>query len=233
MELPLLLLFRLLLLGSGTILLLACSSTNVVNLEGSDSTSFTEFRTSFPLTRKDETERIKIRVTKTSGEFNQDLADGKIVDFENFQLTGPDQVMSKTELTMASISYGRVDKVLREKFFMSAFVGVSRTNFKIDMNSASGPTTDVRNKTFEVYVDLGIYREVLPYLNAGLSAAFSRNPSLTGVTEWDVSLAFRPIKHMEIIGGYRWFKYDYFTTDFDSGIIVELKGPFIGLDFSF
>ncbi len=233
MELTLLRFYRLLVLAAAITMLPACSSTNVVNLEGSDSTSFTELRTSFPLSRKDETERIKIRVTKTNGDFNQDVADGKIVDLENFQLTGPDQVTSVSELTMASISYGRVDKVLREKFFMSAFVGVSRTNFKIDMASASGLSTDVRNKTFEVYVDLGIYREILPYLNAGLFAAFSRNPSLTGITEWDVSLSFRPMKYMEIIGGYRWFKYDYFTTEYDSGIIVELKGPFIGLDFPF
>jgi hypothetical protein len=35
------------------------------------------------------------------------------------------------------------------------------------------------------------------------------------------------------MGGYRWFKYDYFTPDHDSGIIVELNGPFVGLDFLF
>jgi len=215
------------------LMLTACSSTNVINLEGSDSTRFKDFQTSFHVSSEDESERIKLRVTETQGEFGQDIPDGKIVEFEDFFLVGPDQVQSKADFTMASISYGRIDQALREKFFMSAFAGVSRTNFDIDMQSASGLTTSVRNRSFEVYVDLGIYREVLPYLNAGLAAAFSRNLTLSGVTEWQVFLGFVPFKNLEIIGGYRWFKYDYFTEDFDSGIIVELNGPFIGINLPF
>ena len=233
MKFPLLRVCRLILLGQIVMLHLACSSTNVVNLEGSDSTRFTDFRASFPVPRTGEKERIKVRLTQSNGEFGQDIADGKIVDFEDFQLTGPDQVRAITDLTMASISYGRVGETLRENFLMSAFAGISRTNFEIDMESASGLSTGVRNKSFEVYVDLGVYHLFTPYLTAGLEAAFSRNLSLSGITEWGAILKFRPFKQMEIIGGYRWFKYDYFTTDFDSGIIVELNGPFVGLDFSF
>jgi hypothetical protein len=211
----------------------ACSSTNVVNLEGSDSTTFNDLRVSFPVSRQDENERIKIRYTDASGEFGQEIADGKIVDFQDFQLTGPDQVEAETKLTTASISYGRVGETIRENFYMSAFAGVSRTNFEIDMASASGQTTSVRNKSFEVYVDLGLYYLIAPFLSTGLEAAFSRNLSLSGITEWGAVAKFRPFKQMEIIGGYRWFKYDYFTTDYDSGIIIELNGPFVGLDFSF
>jgi len=233
MKLPFVRFFRLLLLGQGLMLLWACSSTNVVNLEGSDSTSFVDLRASFPVSKQDENERIKIRFTEASGEFNQDIPDGKIVDFENFQLTGPDQVSAMTDVTTASISYGRVGESLRKNFFMSAFAGVSRTNFEIDMESESGLTTGVRNRSFEVYADLGVYHLFTPYLTAGLEAAFSRNLSLSGITEWGAIAKFRPSRHMEIIGGYRWFKYDYFTTDYDSGIIVELNGPFIGLDLSF
>ena len=226
-------LFRSLIISLCLILLTACSSTNVVNLEGSDDTSFIDFRASFPVTKQDQNERIKFRFTQASGQFTQDIADGKIVDFEDFQLTGPDQVRAVTDLTTASISYGRVGEAIRENFLLSAFAGISRTNFEIDMESESGLATGVRNKSFEVYVDLGIYHLFTPYLSAGLEAAFSRNLSLSGVTEWGAILKFRPFKQMEIIGGYRWFKYDYFTTDYDSGIIVELNGPFIGLDLSF
>ncbi len=226
--------FSLLILpGLCLVFLCACSSTNVVNLEGSDSTTFTDFRTSFPVTKHDENERIKIRITHADGEFSQEIADGKIVDFEDFQLTGPDQVHAISQVTTASISYGRVGEVLRENFYMSAFGGISRTNFEIDMESASGLTTGVRNKSFEVYADLGLYYLLVPYLSAGLEAAFSRNLSLSGITEWGAVVKFRPSRHMEILGGYRWFKYDYFTTDYDSGIIVELNGPFLGLDIPF
>ena len=224
---------RLLLTGPCLMLLWACSSTNVVNLEGSDSTRATDLRASFPVSKQDENERIKIRFTHASGEFSQDIPEGKIVDFEDFYLTGPDQVSAMTEVTTASISYGRVGQALRENFFVSAFAGISRTNFEIEMESESGLTTDVRSRSFEVYVDLGVYHMFVPYLTAGLEAAFSRNLSLSGITEWDAILKFRPSKQMEIIGGYRWFKYDYFTTDYDSGIIVELNGPFIGLELSF
>jgi len=224
---------RLLLLGPGLMLLWACSSTNVVNLEGSDSTRFVDLRASFPVSKQDENERIKIRYTHARGEFSQEIPDGKVVDFEEFQLTGPDQVSAMTHVNTASISYGRIGQALRENFFVSAFAGISRTNFEIDMESESGFTTSVRNKSFEVYVDLGVYHMFVPYLTAGLEAAFSRNLSLSGITEWGAILKFRPSKQMEIIGGYRWFKYDYFTTDYDSGIVVELNGPFIGLDLSF
>lgn len=233
MELPFVRISRLLLLGQSLMLLWACSSTNVVNIEGSDSTRFTDLRASFPVSKQDENERIKIRFTKASGEFSQDIPDGKIVDFEDFQLTGPDLVTAMTDVTTAAISYGRVGEALRNNFFMSAFAGISRTNFEIDMESESGLTTGVRNRSFEVYADLGLYHLLAPYLTAGLEAAFSRNLSLSGITEWGAILKFRPSRHMEIIGGYRWFKYDFFSEDYDSGIIVELNGPFIGLDFSF
>ena len=215
------------------LLVSACSSTNVINLEGSDSTTFNDFRASFPLSEQDENERIKIRYTEASGQFSQAIADGKIVDFENLQLTGPDQVDAVTDLTTVSIGYGRVGETLREHFLMSAFAGISRTNFEIDLESASGQATGVRNKSFEVYVDLGVYYAPAPFLTTGLEAAFSRNLTLSGITEWGAVLKFRPFKQMEIIGGYRWFKYDYFTPDYDSGIIVELNGPFAGLEFSF
>jgi hypothetical protein len=233
MNVPFMHVLRLVLSGIFAVMLSACSSTNVVNLEGSDSTTFSDYRAAFPVSEDGYSERIKVRITQASGEFGQDIAEGKIIDFEDFQLTGPDQVNSVTELTTASISYGSIGKVLRDDFFMAASAGVSRTNFEIDMEAASGATTGVRNKTFEVYVDLGIYYEVLPFISAGLEAAFSRNLTLSGITEWGVMMDFRPMKHMAFIGGYRWFKYDYFTADYDSGIIVELNGPFFGLDFLF
>ena len=221
---------RLLILNAVLVLVCGCSSTNVINLEGSDTTRFSDLRLSFPVTKEDENERIKLRLTDASGEFSQDIPEGKIVDFEDFQLTGPDRVTSVVDVTVASISYGRVGAALRENFFLSAFAGISRTNFEIDMETESGQTTGVRNKSFEVYIDVGVYHLLLPYLTGGLEAAFSRNLSLSGITEWGFVLKFRPSKHMEIMGGYRWFKYDYFPTDYDSGIIVELNGPFIGLN---
>ena len=224
---------RLLVLNAFLVLVCGCSSTNVINLEGSDTTRFSDLRLSFPVTKEDENKRIKLRLTDASGQFSQDIPEGKIVDFEDFQLEGPDKVSSVTDITVASISYGRVGEALREKFFLSAFAGISRTNFEIDMETESGQSTGVRNKSFEVYIDLGIYRLLLPYLTGGLEAAFSRNLSLSGITEWGFVLKFRPSRHMEIMGGYRWFKYDYFTTDYDSGIIVELNGPFIGLNLPF
>ncbi|MGD2054890.1 MAG: hypothetical protein PVG45_12365 [Gammaproteobacteria bacterium] len=233
MNVPFIRVFRLVLAGIFAAMLNACSSTNVVNLEGSDSTTFTDYRASFPVSEDGYSDRIKIRLTQTSGEFGQDIAEGKKVDFEDFQLTGPDHIDSVTDITVASISYGVVGKVLREDFYMAASGGVSRTNFEIDMATESGQTTGVRNKSFEAYVDLGIYYEVLPFLSAGLEAAFSRNLTLSGITEWGVIAGFRPMKYMAIMGGYRWFKYDYFTPDHDSGIIVELNGPFVGLDFLF
>ena len=77
---------RLLILNVILVFVCGCSSTNVINLEGSDTTRFSDLRLSFPVTKEDEGKRIKLRLTDASGEFSQDIPEGKIVDFEDFRL---------------------------------------------------------------------------------------------------------------------------------------------------
>ena len=61
-------------------LLTACSSTNVVNIEGKDRTGFYNLQTTFPVSDKEDAYLIKLRATTTEGDFIHTIPDGKIVD---------------------------------------------------------------------------------------------------------------------------------------------------------
>ena len=73
--------------------------------------------------------------------------------------------------------------------------------------------------------------ELTEKINAGVSVAFGRNLDLSGTSEVDVLLNFETGKHMEIEAGYRWFTYDYLSEENDSGVEIDLNGPFIAVNF--
>ena len=60
-----------------TILLNACSG-NVVSIESEDSVTFTTLETSLPVNRQ-ETLKVKLRGSRTSGDYSQTVPDGKII----------------------------------------------------------------------------------------------------------------------------------------------------------
>ena len=109
--------------------LTACSSTNVVNIQGKDRTGFYNLQTTFPISDKEDAYLIKLRATTTEGEFNHAISDGKIIDYENIQIVGPDEVTGDMRISTCSISFGVLDDLMADKFFMSAFAGMATTRF--------------------------------------------------------------------------------------------------------
>jgi len=212
-------------------LLQACSSTNVVNIEGKDGTGFYNLQTTFPVSDKDDAYLIKLRAMTTEGEFANTIPDGKIIDFEDIQIVGPDEITGDMRITTGSVSFGVLDDLMADKFFMSAFAGVATTRFKGNFQTQSGINSEIENNTFEVYVDLKVMRELTEKINAGVSAAFGRNLDLSGTSAVDILINFETGRHMEIEAGYRWFTYDYLSEENDSGVEIDLNGPFIAVNF--
>lgn len=91
--------FRWLLCMLAVMLLNACAD-NVVSIESEDSVTFTTLETSFPVNRQ-ETLKIKLRGSRTSGEYSQTVPDGKMILIEDVQIRGPTEVNGSTDLTYA------------------------------------------------------------------------------------------------------------------------------------
>ena len=79
----------------------------------------------------------------------------------------------------------------------------------------------------------GLSYEIMPSLWGGGTWALSLGPDLTGIKEIDLQLKYALFEHLEILGGYRWLKYDYLVEDDESIIRIDFKGPFIGLNVPF
>jgi hypothetical protein len=217
-----------------SILLNACAD-NVVNIESEDSVTFTTLETSFPVSSQGAL-RVKLRGSRTSGDYSQTVPDGKMILIGDTQILGPTGVNGSTDLTYASVSIG-TDNVFdnpgkKEKLRGLIYVGVAQTNMDLTLTH-EGDTYTTNDRTTEFYMQLGMDYEIVPSLYAGGTWAFSVGPDLTGISEIDLKLDYAIIRHLEIMGGYRWLEYNYYVEEDESIIDVDFRGPFIGLNVPF
>jgi len=226
--------FRWLLFMLAVMLLNACTD-NVVSIESEDSVTFTTLETSFPVNRQ-ETLKIKLRGSRTSGEYSQTVPDGKMILIEDVQIRGPTEVNGSTDLTYASASIGTDDMFntpgMASKFRGLMYVGVAQTNMDLTLIH-EGTTYTTNDRTTELYMQVGMDYEIAPSLYGGGTWAFSIGPDLTGISEIDLKLNYAVFKHLEVMGGYRWLKYNYYVEEDESIIHVNFKGPFIGINVPF
>jgi len=215
-------------------LLNACAD-NVISIESEDSVTFTTLETSFPVNRQ-ETLKVKLRGSRTSGDYSQTVPDGKIILIENVQIRGPTEVNGSTDLTYASVSIGTDgvfdNPAMVPKLRGLVYVGVAQTNMDLTLIH-EGTTYTSNDRTTELYMQLGMDYEIVPSLYGGGTWAFSLGPDLTGISEFDLKLNYALFRHLEVMGGYRWLKYNYYVEEDESIIHVNFKGPFIGLNVPF
>lgn len=215
-------------------LLNACAD-NVISIESEDSVTFTTLETSFPVNRQ-ETLKVKLRGSRTSGDYSQTVPDGKIILIENVQIRGPTEVNGSTDLTYASVSIGTDgvfdNPAMAPKLRGLVYVGVAQTNMDLTLIH-EGTTYTSNDRTTELYMQLGMDYEIVPSLYGGGTWAFSLGPDLTGISEIDLKLNYALFKHLEVMGGYRWLKYNYYVEEDESIIHVNFKGPFIGINVPF
>lgn len=215
-------------------LLNACAD-NVISIESEDSVTFTTLETSFPVNRQ-ETLKVKLRGSRTSGDYSQTVPDGKIILIENVQIRGPTEVNGSTDLTYASVSIGTDgvfdNPAMVPKLRGLVYVGVAQTNMDLTLIH-EGTTYTSNDRTTELYMQLGMDYEIVPSLYGGGTWAFSLGPDLTGISEFDLKLNYALFRHLEVMGGYRWLKYNYYVEEDESIIHVNFKGPFIGINVPF
>ena len=216
------------------VLLNGCAD-NVISIESEDSVTFTTLETSFPVSKKRNLD-IKLRGSRTSGDYSQDVPDGKMILIEDVQIRGPTYVDGSTDLTYASVAIGTSDmslgRAVSDKWRGSLFLGVAQTNMDLILRH-EGNTYKTSDRTTEMYMQWGILYAFHPSVHGGGSWSFSLGPDLTGISEFDLKLHYALFEHLEIMGGYRWLKYNYYVEDDESIIHVDFKGPFIGLALPF
>lgn len=215
-------------------LLNACTD-NVISIESEDRVTFTTLETSFPVNRE-ETLKVKLRGSRTSGSYSQTVPDGKMILIEDVQIPGPTEVNGRTDLTYASVSIG-TDEIFNTPAMVSKlrglmYAGVAQTNMDLTLIH-EGTTYTNNNRTTEFYMQAGMAYELMPALHGGGTWAFSIGPDLTGISEIDLKLDYALFRHLVVMGGYRWLKYNYYVEEDESIIHVNFRGPFLGLNVPF
>jgi hypothetical protein len=213
------------------ILFNGCTS-NVVSIDAEDSVSFTTLETSFPVSRNGGV-RVKLRGSRTSGDYTQAVPDRMMILIDDTQIRGPTTVSGSADLTYASISIGVDDNFGKDNRAKGlGYVGVAQTN--MDLTLLHEDTTYFTNdRTTELYMQWGLSYLIAPSLYGGGTMAFSLGPDLTGIREIDLKLDYALLEHLEFMAGYRWLKYDYLVEEDESVIRINFKGPFIGLNIPF
>ncbi len=217
------------------VMLLNACTDNVVSIESEDSVTFTTLETSFPVNSQ-ETIKLKLRGSRTSGNYSQTVPDGKMILIEDVQIRGPTVVNGNTDLTYASVSIG-TDEMFNTPGMLSKlrglmYVGVAQTNMDLTLIH-EGTTYTTNDRTTEFYMQAGMDYELAPSFYGGGTWAFSIGPDLTGISEFDLKLNYALFKHLELMGGYRWLKYNYYVEEDESIIHVNFRGPFLGLNVPF
>lgn len=214
------------------VMLLNACADNVITIESEDSVTFTTLETSFPISRQNNL-RVKLRGSRTSGDYSQAVPDGKMILIDDIQIRGPTDVSGSTDLTYASVSIGSDDMFTQndmkpKKLRGLVYLGVAQTNMDLTLIH-EGITYKTNDRTTELYTQMGLSYEIASSFYGGGTWAFSVGPNLTGISELDLKLNYALFKHLEIMGGYRWLKYNYYVEDDESIIHIDFKGPFIGL----
>lgn len=213
-------------------ILLSSCADNVISIESEDSVTFTTLETSFPVSSKNNL-RVKLRGSRTSGDYSQAVPYGKMILIDDIQIRGPTNVRGSTDLTYASVSIGTDDMFAQydmtpENLRGLVYLGVAQTNMDLTLIHEDNTFT-TNDRTTELYMQMGLSYRIAPSLYGGGTWAFSVGPDLTGISELDLKLNYALFEHLEIMGGYRWLKYDYYVEDDESIIKIDFNGPFIGL----
>lgn len=219
-------------LGFLTFVLLTGCTSNVISIDAEDSVSFTTLETSIPVS-KDDIVTVKLRGSRTSGNYSQSVPDGMMILIDDTQIRGPTTVSGSADLTYASVSIGPDATLGNEKRIKGLIhIGVAQTN--MDLTLVHEDTTYFTNdRTTELYMHWGLSYLIAPSLYGGGTMAFSLGPDLTGIREIDLKLDYALFEHLEFMAGYRWLKYDYLVEEDESVIRINFKGPFIGLNIPF
>lgn len=216
-----------------SVLLSACTSTNIIDIEGSDNDGVYSVQASFPITKSEAPVYLKLHSLKTSADFLQTVPDGKFIDFKNIQVWGPDSVAVESDIRTSSVSFGTFDLMGKDEFSTSFFIGLSQTDFDADIVFQSGPAVNLKDKLHELYFDMGFWYQTTEKLKLGFVLAFGISGNISTYSDIQLSFNYKLLPHMELVAGLRDFYYYYGESDSSSSLNIDSRGLFFGLNFPF
>lgn len=217
----------------------ACS-TKVVNIDAKDEVTFSTFETSFhPLEHS--RNRIKIRASQASGDYEQTIFNNEAIRIEGTEISGPTQIQGTADLTYYSISFGRDILLNRRsskngrspaKFYLTWDAGLALLDMDLTLENG-GSRYSANDNTMEPYGQVGLLFSITPSLDSAITLSGSTDSIFsdesTAITELDLKLNYRFVKHVGIMGGYRWVNYHHYGG-YNSDIDIEFNGPFVGIN---
>ena len=211
----------------GVTLISSCATN--VDIDADDTTQFTTLETSFPL--EDDRLRLRLQATRVDGSFSQQLDYGEYVRLDDASVSGPDELDGDLDLNYYSIAIGGIQGS-GDSFRTETYYGISQTNFDLNVGNDTR-RFEVSDETVEFYLQFGIYAAISESADFGFSWALSLGRELSGISEINLLLEYEVAEHLKLTGGYRWFEYNYDSGNEDSNIVVDFKGPFLGLQVPF
>ena len=227
-KLWLLLIFSLLIFQS------SCTYNNVVDVEGSDSVSFTQLQASFPAGEKDNPGRIKISINSAEdANFTQSLPSGLMIMLQEGTFSGPESLVGRFNLSMNTAAYG-IENRKNPETTLGLYTGLADVKMDLLLSSASNTIMEEDSFTgfyFEFFAKQHLTTQL--YGRASLGLAFALDNTSTGMTELDIGLAYKLIKKMEIIGGIKRWSYNRSEIENQSGFLLDINGPYLAFSFLF
>jgi hypothetical protein len=207
-----------------TVLLGGCVST--VSIDVDDGSGFTQLATSIPLGDNSQT-RLRLRWAEVGGEDSQSLDFGERIQVGNSSISGPAELDVEIDLSYYSIAIGG-ESDAHQGLKSSVYFGIAQTRFDLTLAGENSRLRD-SDETIEAYFQFGFAAAIAASMDLGFSGAFSLGRDLSGISEIDLKLDYRPAAPLILSGGYRWFEYQYGPGNEDSNIEAAFRGPFIGV----
>ena len=214
--------------------------TRVINIDVKDEVSFSTFETSFAPSENSKN-RIKIRASQASGNFSQTVPNGKVIRIEGTDIAGPTVVQGTTDLTYYSISFGRNVLLKRRgskrnmpsgNFYLIWDAGLAQVGMDLALDN-EGTRYNASEDATEIYGRVGLLYSITPSFDSIITLSNSIDSltidELAGLREVDLKLNYKITRHVGIMGGYRWLEYRYIGGS-DSDIVVDFRGPFLGIN---
>lgn len=204
--------------------------SGVVNIQADDSTHFEQIELSYPL-GSSAMYRLRLRMAKAEGEFTQSVLAGDRIQIEGVTIPGPSSVNGAADLKYASLAIG-ADSARTEyeagATRVYSYIGIARTRFDLTLSDAS-TTYFFDDASTELYFQYGLSHAFTDKVSAGFAWAGSFRPSSSTTSETDLSVDFKVLRELQLVGGYRWLDHHNQENDDDSAVEIDFDGPFIAI----
>ena len=203
---------------------------NILDIESSNKASFRMLQLS-TLSQRGSEGGISLRVSSTRGDINKTVPGGREIHIEDVVIRGADSVDGEVELVYGALTVGgRTRPQENSKTGYIAHFGLAHSEIDLTLFH-NGSVYKAGGSSTELYGQVGFFVRPLPSIDIDITYSYSLGKSLNSTREIDLLFNYHLIKHLKVFGGYRNLKheYDVNNTHDRSGIMVNHKGPVLGI----